>query len=339
MLRSAKRIFSGIQPTSDGVPHLGNYLGALQHWRKLQHQNEKSDLLFSIVDYHAITMPYDAKLLKNNCYTMLASFLSIGLDPEKCIIFQQSHVQYHAELMWLLSTLTPLAELQRMTQYKSKKENATVNLGLLSYPVLMASDILLYHARYVPVGEDQTQHLELTRTLASLFNKRYATKKEPYFVLPKGMYNDTEMSKIQSLKDPSKKMSKSDAAKLSCIYLTDTADEIHLKIKKATTDSIKHISYDPVQRPGLSNLIHIHAGLLESSDIEAIVSEYAHCSIAQYKSIVSDIVISKIVPMGRKLQLLKQDQMYLNSVLTNGAINANEIAATTMSEVKSRMGF
>uniref|UniRef100_A0A2C9L2M7 tryptophan--tRNA ligase n=1 Tax=Biomphalaria glabrata TaxID=6526 RepID=A0A2C9L2M7_BIOGL len=239
-------VFSGIQPT--GSLHLGNYMGAIKNWKPLI---EKNQCIFCIVDMHAITMPYDKSLLHENIRKTLSSYIACGIDPSKTIIFKQSDVNEHTELAWILSCIVQYGKINGMIQFKekSKQNSQKVSLGLYTYPILMAADILLYKTNYVPVGEDQTQHIELTREVASTFNKRYETT---FFPIPSIITNKNS-ARIMSLKDGTKKMSKSDPSKHSRINLDDTPDEIKEKISKATTDSFDYVDYDTVNRPSLSN--------------------------------------------------------------------------------------
>jgi len=243
------RVFSGIRPT--GELHIGNYLGAIKQWVKLQEENE---CFFCIVDYHAITTPFKPEEMERNIFDTLIAYLAAGLDPKKCTIFVQSHVKEHTELAWILGTITPLGDLKRMTQFKekSKKHPEYVNAGLLNYPLLMAADILLYKTDLVPVGKDQVQHVELTREIARRFNKMFGKVfKEPKVLLSEG-------EKIMSLQNPKKKMSKTDDPK-GCILLFDEPEEIEKKIMRAVTDLGKEIKYDPVKKPGISNLLKIYS--------------------------------------------------------------------------------
>ena len=244
-----KIIFSGAQPS--GKMTLGNYLGAIQNWTKLQ---DEYDCFYSVVDLHAITVPQEAKNLRANTMQLLAQYLACGLDPEKNTIFIQSHVSAHAELMWILNTMTYMGELSRMTQFKDKsqKSEANLNAGLFTYPVLMAADILLYQTDLVPVGEDQKQHLELARDLATRFNNRYS----PTFKIPEP-YIPKEVGRVMSLQEPKKKMSKSDENENAFILLADDADTIRRKIKRSVTDSLGVISYNDEQ-PGIKNLLEIY---------------------------------------------------------------------------------
>jgi len=271
-----KRVFSGIQPT--GPLHIGNYIGAIKQWVELQKDHE---CVFCIVDWHAITVPYNPKELQQSIYEKARIYLAAGIDPNKSIIFVQSDVPEHTELQWLLSTITPMGELNRMTQYKDKKEKGS-NLGLFAYPVLMTADILLYDTDIVPVGEDQQQHVELARFIARRFNSTFKTnlKISESYLPQKG-------ARILSLTDPSKKMSKSDSD-MSRINLTDTPEMITKKIKRAVTDNENEIRYDPKNKPGLSNLLTIYSSF---SDQEAHFNSYA-----ELKESLASLLIEKLKP-------------------------------------------
>ncbi|GMF10514.1 unnamed protein product [Phytophthora lilii] len=317
------RVFSGIQPT--GTPHLGNYCGAIAKWVALQEGDGPSESdastsptatsysgathLYSVVDLHALTVPFDAARMPDQVHSMLAALLGAGLDPQRNILFRQSDVAAHAELAWLLSCVTPLGWLQRMTQFKQKAAAAKTesSLGLLAYPVLMAADILLYRATHVPVGEDQQQHLELTRMIATTFNDRFGSNRPGgKEVLPKPfpmVEEDTttlaggqrkSLARIMSLRDPTKKMSKSDKSALSRIELTDTADEIRKKVRKATTDAVSGIHYDREGRPGVSNLLDI-ASAVTGQSVAQLEAEYADYGTGAFKDSVADAVIAKYV--------------------------------------------
>ncbi|RHY55770.1 hypothetical protein DYB34_002574 [Aphanomyces astaci] len=270
---ATKVVFSGIQPT--GVPHLGNYCGAVSKWVTLQQQQTTDVSLYSIVDLHAITLPYDPSMLQANIHGLLASLLGCGLDPKKSILFKQSDIVQHSELAWLLSCVTPLSWMQRMTQFKQKsqqKDSNAVSLGLLSYPALMAADVLLYKATHVPVGEDQQQHLELARMIATTFNDRFQTNLFPK-PIPQRDDPDDALVRIMSLRDPTQKMSKSDISTQSRIDLTDSPDVIVKKIRKAQTDAIPGISYDKAGRPGVSNLMSILSAVTGHS-VDDIQGQY-----------------------------------------------------------------
>ncbi|KAL7687835.1 putative aminoacyl-tRNA synthetase, class Ic, rossmann-like alpha/beta/alpha sandwich [Plasmopara halstedii] len=355
--RYESRIFSGIQPT--GTPHLGNYCGAIAKWVALQEAtslqknatydvasactSDKTLRLYSVVDLHALTVQYNAERMPDQVHSMVAALLGTGLDPSRNIIFRQSDVAAHAELAWLLSCITPLSWLQRMTQYKQKTSMAKneSSLGLLAYPVLMAADILLYRATHVPVGEDQQQHLELTRMIATTFNNRFKSNCQDgkdVFVKPHA-YMETKTTssgvskeslvRIMNLRDPSKKMSKSDASPLSRIELTDNADDIRKKVRKATTDAIVGISYDRKARPGVSNLLDL-ASAMTGQSVAHLEAQYANFGTGVFKDIVADAVIAKICPIGQRIKQFETDHSFVNQVLADGAAQASELAASTM---------
>jgi len=323
------RIFSGIRPSGD--IHLGNYLGAIKQWISLQEENE---CVFCVVDLHAITTTYDPKELQKNILETTAVYLAAGINPEKSIIFVQSHVKEHAEFSWLLSTITPMGELQRMTQFKEKsqKNKEYINAGLLNYPILMAADILLYKAEAVPVGKDQEQHVELTRSLAKKFNQKFGqTFKEPKSLILK------EGSKIMSLTNPKNKMSKSDDPK-SCIFLFDTPEEIQKKVMSSETDSGKDIVYNSTKKPGISNLLTIYS-LLTLKSIQEIEKQFKKKSYSEFKKSLAKIVTDYLEPFRRKQKELLLREVYVQEILKNGQRRALTIAQETMQEVKERMGL
>lgn len=298
-LTQSQVVLSGIQPT--GVPHLGNYCGAVNKWVELQDKHDGDSQvtrLYSVVDLHAITVPYDARLMPARVRSMVASLLGAGLDPERNVLFRQSDVRAHAELAWLLGCVTPLGWLNRMTQFKQKSADQKTEsaLGLLAYPVLMAADILLYRATHVPVGEDQLQHLELARQIAATFNDRFG---EGVDVLPKPfpvVERDEGLVRIMSLRDSTKKMSKSDPSAMSRIDLTDSADDIRKKIMKAQTDATPGISYDKAARPGVSNLLEI-ASAVTGDGVQKLAQQYAEYQTGAFKQSVADAVIARCVPV------------------------------------------
>ena len=323
------KIFSGIRPT--GKIHLGNYLGAIKQWISLQDKNE---CVFCIVDLHAITTPYETKELQKDILNTLVTYLAAGINPDKSIIFTQSSIKEHSELAWLLGTITPMGELSRMTQFKekSKKNKDYINSGLFNYPVLMAADILLYKAEGVPVGKDQEQHVELSRTIARKFNQKFGqTFKEPKSLILK------EGAKIMSLTNPKKKMSKSDEEK-SCIFLFDSKEEITKKIMSATTDSGKDIKYNITKKPGISNLLTIYS-LLTNKTTEDIEKEFVKKSYADFKKSLANILINYLEPFCRKQKELLTREVYIQEILKRGQSQAQTIAQSTMSEVKSKMGL
>jgi len=341
-----KTVFSGIQPT--GNLHLGNYLGSIKNWIDLQDQHR---CIFGVMNLHAITLPQDPKELQKNILDATAVYLAAGLDPKKSIIFVQGEVAQHAELAWVLGTITPMGWLNRMTQFKDKTQQKTVkvvkglsqvsqiiqdenaNLGLYSYPVLMASDILLYHADLVPVGEDQKQHLELTRDLAGAFNRRYNCE---YFKLPEPMILKA-VKRIMSLQDGTKKMSKSDESDLSRINLEDSADVILKKVKKAKTDSLATINFDE-NRAEIYNLLNIFAASSGKSP-EDLAKEYETAGNGKFKTDLAESLIEKLRPIQENLVRFKQDQSYIKQVLENGKNQAQEIAAKTRKEVFEIVGL
>ncbi|CAI2166707.1 13449_t:CDS:2 [Funneliformis geosporum] len=333
-----KITFSGIQPT--GIPHLGNYLGAIKNWISLQkHKSESELILYSIVDLHALTIPRDAKLLQQSKMEMTIILMACGIDPKKCLIFEQSKVSAHSELSWILSCVTPIGWLSRMTQWKNKiQEQKNVQstesiditremdlglFGLFAYPVLQAADILLYKSTHVPVGDDQIQHLEFTRDLAEKFNKLY---KRNVFPLP------------QTILDPLKKMSKSNPLEHSRINLTDSPENISQKIKRATTDSQEGISYSPDTRPGISNLINIYSSFTGLT-IEQVVNEYKNSDNKKFKESVVDVIVQNLQPIQKEIEKLKKEEGYVNYILEDGSNKANEIAKRNLEEISKVIGL
>ncbi|KAF9357155.1 Tryptophan--tRNA ligase, mitochondrial [Mortierella sp. NVP85] len=339
-------IFSGIQPT--GQPHLGNYFGAISNWITLQEQafQDKETVLFSIVDLHAITMPQDPEKLRRERREMAITLLACGVDPKKCILFEQSKVSGHCELTWILNCMTSVGWLARMTQWKSKlgvtkgaksiedvSATAGLQMGLLAYPVLMAADVLLYRATKIPVGEDQVQHLELARDIAQLFNK---TVNQPFFPLPRPLI--TETKRVMSLRDPKNKMSKSDPSDQTRIHLVDKPEVIASKIKRATTDSIRGITYDKIERPAVANLIEIYAGA-KRIGIQDVVKEHAESSTAVFKEALTEALVSLLKPIQDEMARLDNERAYVQSVLNDGALKATEIANPNLREVQRLMGL
>jgi tryptophanyl-tRNA synthetase len=322
------RVFSGIRPT--GELHIGNYLGSIYQWVRLQNENE---CFFGIMDYHAITTPFDPKEMERNIFETLIVYLAAGIDPKKSTIFVQSHVKEHAELAWILGTITPLGDLKRMTQFKekAKKHPEYVNAGLLNYPLLMAADILLYKTDLVPVGKDQVQHVELTRGIARRFNKMFGKVfKEPKVLLSEG-------EKIMSLQNPKKKMSKTDDPK-GCILLFDEPDEIEKKVMKAVTDPGREIKYDPVKKPGISNLLKIYSIFSEKS-IEELEEKYKGKGYEEFKRDLAKILIKKLEVFRKRKKELEKREIYLKEILKRGVERAEKIAKLTMKEVREKMGL
>jgi tryptophanyl-tRNA synthetase len=323
------RVFSGIRPT--GELHIGNYLGAIKQWIELQ---EKNECIFCIVDLHAITTPYEKERLQKNIFELAVSYLALGLNPEKCILFVQSQVKEHTELAWLLGTITPLGELQRMTQFKekSKKHPEYINAGLLNYPVLMAADILLYKTDLVPVGKDQEQHVELTRTIARKFNQKFGQIfKEPKTLLPQ------TGAKIMSLQNPKKKMSKTDNPQ-GCIDLFDEPDVIKKKIMTAVTDSGKQIKYDPKRKPGISNLLMIYS-LFSGKSIKELEKKFKNSNYEKFKKSLTEQLINSLEPYRRKRKELLSREIYIKEILEKNRKRAENIASSTMNEVRQKMGL
>lgn len=322
-----KTVFSGVQPT--GNLHLGNYLGSIRNWIDLQDQHR---CIFGVMNLHAITLPQDPKVLRQNVLDAASTYLACGLDPKKTTLFVQSEVPEHAELAWILSTMTPMGWLNRMTQFKEKSAN-NEDLGLYSYPVLMASDILLYKTDLVPVGEDQKQHLELTRDIAGAFNRQFKTD---YFKLPEPMIL-AGVKRIMSLQDGSKKMSKSDESDLSRINLNDTPELILKKIKKAKTDSLPTITFDET-RPEIYNLLNIFSAF-SGKTAQDLATEYETAGNGKFKMDLAEVLIEKLKPIQENLTGFKQDQGYIRQVLDEGKNQAREIAAQTRKEIFDIVGL
>ncbi len=323
------RIFSGIRPT--GEIHLGNYLGAIKQWIKLQEKNEG---IYCVVDLHAITTPYNPKELEKKKIKTAATYLAVGLDPEKSIIFIQSDIKEHTELAWLLETITPVGELKRMTQFKekSKKHKEYINSGLLNYPVLMASDILLYKTEAVPVGKDQKQHIELTRTIARKFNNRFGET----FVIPKAMIQKRG-AKIMSLQEPDKKMSKSGNQK-GCIFLFEEPEKIRKKIMSAVTDNNNKVIYQKNKKNGISNLLKIYS-LTSEKTIKDLEKEFKNKNYAKFKKSLANHLIKTLKPFRKKRKNLLSRKVYIQEVLKKGAKKAHTYAQSTIQEVKKKMGI
>ncbi|KAJ3295673.1 Tryptophan--tRNA ligase, mitochondrial [Rhizoclosmatium sp. JEL0117] len=380
----SRTVLSGIQPTG-GVPHLGNYLGALANWVNLQPSaaNPNDKVFYSIVDLHAITVPQDPATLRQNTKDMAIALLSVGIDPEKSVLFRQSRVHCHSELAWMLFCRTPVGWLARMHQWKTKLQtmqeqqgiagegtlaestmaliqgsgsvdngpipdsvSSSTNvggpcLGLLAYPVLQAADILLYRATEVPIGEDQIQHMNLTVDIAKSFNSHY---KKSVFPIPKGVYSSTK--KIMSLRTPTSKMSKSDISDASRINIDDSPSEIMSKIKKSTMDSTRGITYDPVNRPGVANLLRIHAAITSlrepenpEATVEGCVEAFKDYDNAQLKKAVGERIVEGLSGVRERMARLKKEPAYVEEVLKNGEEKALKVAERTMRDVKKAIGL
>jgi tryptophanyl-tRNA synthetase len=331
-----KKIFSGVQPT--GNLHLGNYLGAIKNFVELQ--NEKgNNCIFCVVDLHAITVKQDPKELKKNIRETAATFIACGIDPAKSVIFNQSMVSAHSEAAWILSCVSKIGWLNRMTQFKEKagKDKEKASIGLYSYPVLMAADILLYDSTHVPVGNDQKQHLELCRDIAQKFNNDF--NRPDFLKVPEPLIQK-QFSRIMSLKDGVKKMSKSDPSDLSRINLTDNKEEIVNKIKKAKTDplplpdDIKILS----ERPEAENLLGIYSSL-KDQNLENSISEFNGKNFSEFKKRLSEILTEKIEPISKEIKKLLEDKRYLDSILIEGSYKADKVASKKIKEMKELVGF
>ncbi|XOB41110.1 MAG: tryptophan--tRNA ligase [Candidatus Nealsonbacteria bacterium] len=323
------RVFSGIQPS--GTLHIGNYLGAIKQWIELQ---EKAECIFSIVDLHAITVPYQPKKLKENVLDAAICYLAAGINPEKSILFVQSEVKEHTELAWLLNTITPIGELQRMTQYKdkSKQFKKSVNAGLLNYPVLMAADILLYQTDTVPVGKDQKQHVELTREIAKRFNSKFGKT----FKIPKAQI-PTLGAKIMALNNPKKKMSKSLGPECY-ISLFDEPLIIRKKIMSAVTDTGRKIIYNPKKKPGISNLLIIYS-LFSRKSIKQLEKDFKNKGYGDFKKSLANLLINSLKPFREKRKELIKRKVYIKEILKQGRKKAQNIAILNISQVKKKMGL
>lgn len=340
-------IYLLIQPT--GKIHLGNYLGAVRNWKDLALEAEKQEVpskcIFGTADLHAITIFKDPSELRKFRYEAMASLLAAGLNPEKCILYHQSSVPEHTQLSWILTCLTNIGSLNRMTQWKLKahidgnifndEEVGKAKAGLLCYPVLQAADVLLYKSTHVPVGDDQSQHLELTRGIATSFNHSYKTN---MFPLPKTLLTPTK--KILSLRNPEKKMSKSDPDQNSCIFVNEEPEVIARKIRKATTDSIQgRIYYDPQERPGVSNLINIVSGIKRISIAEAEKEMEWMVSHKQLKDYVTEVIVEELRPHRHLFDELMTDKAYLEQIASEGTRKAREIASVNMRQIVELTGF
>jgi tryptophanyl-tRNA synthetase len=332
----SKKIFSGVQPT--GNLHLGNYLGAIKNFVELNNQKD-NECIFCVVDLHAITTKQEPKELKKNIRETAATFIASGIDPKKSIIFNQSMVPAHSEGAWILGCVSKIGWLNRMTQFKEKagKDKEKASIGLYSYPVLMAADILLYDATHVPVGDDQKQHLELCRDIAQKFNNDFNA---PEFLRSPEPLIQKEFSRIMSLKDGLKKMSKSDPSDLSRINLTDDKEQISNKIKKAKTDPLPmpSESNNLSQRPEAENLLGIYSSLV-NQNLEKSIYEFGGKNFSEFKEKLSEILIEKIEPISKEIKKLLNDEKYLDGILLEGSQKADKIASKKIREIKELVGF
>jgi tryptophanyl-tRNA synthetase len=326
------RVLSGIQPTADSF-HFGNYLGATRQWVALQ---EEFEPFFFVADLHALTMEHDPKKLADRTRIAAAQLIAMGIDPERSAIFAQSHVPEHAELAWVMSSLTGFGEARRMTQFKDKTAKGgegAASVALFSYPILQAADILLYRPQYVPVGEDQRQHLELTRDLAQRFNHRY----KKTFRLPEA-YILKETAKITDLQQPDKKMSKSASSPGGIIELLEDPSVSAKKIRSAVTDSETEVRFDEEAKPGVSNLLTIYSALT-GRGIDDLEKAYAGKGYGDFKGDLADVVVEFVTPFRNRTRELLDDRAELDAVLTRGAARAREVASRTLADVYDRVGF
>ena len=331
-----KKIFSGVQPT--GNLHLGNYLGAIKNFVDLSNETE-NECVFCVVDLHAITVNQDPKKLRDNIRETVATFVASGIDPKRSVIFNQSQVSAHSEAAWILSCVARMGWLNRMTQFKEKagKDKEKASVGLYSYPILMAADILLYDTTHVPVGDDQKQHLELCRDIAQKFNNDFQV--EDFFKVPEPLIQK-EFSRIMSLKDGTKKMSKSELSDLSRINLTDDQDQIINKIKKAKTDSLPLPATitELEKRPEAKNLMGIYSSLT-NSNLEKSIIEFSGKNFSEFKESLSQVLVEKIIPISKEIKKLLNEKKYLDTILLEGFEKAGKIASKKVKKIHDIVGF
>lgn len=323
-----QRVFSGIQPTGAGHFHIGNLVGALDNWRKLQ---DAYDTIYCVVDLHAMTVPYDPVQLGEARIVATKTMLACGVDPDRSLVYFQSQVPQHAELAWILGCITGIGQLERMTQYKEKAEKAPPNLGLLAYPVLQVADILVHKVNAVPVGDDQAQHLELTRDLVQRFNSRFGE----VFPMPERITPEIG-ARVMSLQDPTAKMSKSDPNTGSYILLTDSPDDIRRKVKSAVTDSERHVAYDWSEKPGISNLLELMAFFTHRT-IDDLVADYADVGYGVFKAAVAEAVAEGLSPIRTRYRSL--DDADVMHVMQKGALDARQRAEQEMIPVRKAVGL
>jgi tryptophanyl-tRNA synthetase len=329
---SRPRVFSGIQPTADSF-HIGNYLGALRQWVTLQ---ETHDTVYCVVDLHAITLPQKPAELRRRTQVAAAQLFAAGIDADRSIVFVQSHLPEHAELAWVLSCITGFGEASRMTQFKDKSTKGgsdSASVGLFTYPILQAADILLYDADQVPVGEDQRQHLELTRDLAQRFNHRFGHT----FVVP-GPYILAEVAKITDLQDPTIKMSKSSSAPQGIIDVLEEPDSIRRKIMRAVTDTDGEVRVDEEAKPGVTNLLRIYSALV-GEPVASLEQRYAGAGYGAFKKELAEVVVEAFAPIRERTEKLLANETELDRLLADGAARARRLAGPTMTRVRERIGF
>jgi tryptophanyl-tRNA synthetase len=324
-----KRIFSGIQPSGD--PHIGNYSGGFRQYAQTQEQGEA---VFCIVDLHAITLQHDPAALRDGTYDIAAMLFATGIDPERSVVFVQSHVTAHAEAAWLLSSVAGYGQLGRMTQFKEKAaEEDFVSAALFTYPVLMAGDILLYQTDIVPIGDDQRQHLELSRDIAQRFNSRYGET----FVVPEGVYPKTG-GRVMNLQEPSVKMSKSRGAESGTVLMLDPPETVRKKVRSAVTDSGSEVRYDPEEKPGISNLIELMT-VVTGDSIQDVEAQYDGSGYGQFKSDVADEIVALLEPIQARYAEVRGDQVELERLLAMGAEKARALSGPTLAQMYERIGF
>ena len=331
-----KKIFSGVQPT--GNLHLGNYLGAIKNFVKLNNEDQ-NECVFCVVDLHAITVAQDPKKLKDNIYETVATFIACGINPEKSIIFNQSKVSAHSETAWILSCVARMGWLNRMTQFKEKagKDKEKASIGLYTYPVLMAADILLYDSTHVPVGDDQKQHLELCRDIAQKFNNDFGV--DDFFKIPEPLIQK-KFSRIMSLRDGTKKMSKSELSDLSRINLTDDKDQIINKIKKAKTDTLPlpSTSVDLDKRLEAKNLMSIYSSLTDVN-LDDTINKFSGKNFSEFKENLSQVLVDKLIPISNEIKKLLKEKSFLDQILDSGRQKADKIASEKLKKIQEIMGF
>ncbi|MFW5904704.1 MAG: tryptophan--tRNA ligase [bacterium] len=328
MSSEKKRVFSGIQPSGDGQLHLGNLVGALRNWVDMQDEYET---IYCVVDLHAMTLPYEVTQFHAGRLVTAKSLLAVGIDPDRSLLYYQSQVPHHAELSWILGTITGLGQLERMTQYKEKSDKGGQNLGLLAYPVLQAADILVHRVHAVPVGEDQTQHLELTRDLAQRFNSRFGD----IFPLPERITPEVG-ARVMSLQDPTSKMSKSEPNPASRIMLVDEPAAIERKIRSAVTDSETTVAFDWERKPSISNLVEIFS-FFTGRKVDEVVDEYADSGYGRFKQAVAEAVIDGLTPIRTRFKQL--DDAEVARIMERGALDARARAERSMQEVRAKVGL
>ena len=329
-MEERKNLYSAIQPTNNLT--IGNYLGAIKNWVALQNDY---NCYYAVANMHSITVRQDPAELRQRTLSLVALYIACGIDPQKCTLYIQSHVPAHSQLCWVLNTFTYVGEMERMTQFKdkSKKHADNINMGLLDYPVLMAADILLYQAEAVPIGKDQTQHLEIARDIAQRFNNAYT----PTFTVPKGILMKVG-AKICDLQEPTKKMSKSTENPNASIFLSDDRDTVIRKFKRAVTDSGSEILYDPENKPGVSNLLSIYS-IFADKTMEEAQREFAGKGYGDFKLAVGEAVADKLAPIQKEQAKLLSDKEYLNGILKSGAERASYTANKTLNKVYKKIGF